>query len=113
MKKKIIVQLNRINIKPLLYIIFCENLLDAYFTLSWINAGVATEANPIMSYLLSLGTHWFLAGKIGAIFLACGILLYCRQIRSAKIVAIVSCFIYLAIIIFHIWGAYDLGLPLF
>jgi hypothetical protein len=113
MKKKIISLLSSVNIKPLLFIIFCENLLDAYFTLSWIDAGVATEANPLMAYLLALGTHWFLIGKIGAITLACGILFYCRQIKSAKIVAIISCFIYLGIIIFHIWGAYDLGLPLF
>ena len=113
MKKKITAFIDTVDIKPLLCVIFFENLLDAYFTLSWIDAGVATEANPLMAYLLSLGVSWFLAGKIGAIALACGILLYCSQIRSAKIVAFISCLIYLAIIIFHVWGAYDLGLPLF
>ena len=113
MKRKVALFLDRTNIKPLLYLIFIANLLDAYFTLGWINTGVATEANPLMAFLLDLGPVWFLSGKIGAVTLACLILLYCKHLRAAKVVLIIANILYLAILGIHLYGIYVLGLPLF
>jgi hypothetical protein len=42
----------------------CLNILDSFCTLAWITYGVATEANPIMSYILDIGDLAFLSCKI-------------------------------------------------
>jgi len=99
-----------LNMATLLRLIFVANLVDAYLTLVWIDAGIATEANPIMDYLLQQGTHWFLAGKIFAITVACFILWRMRNIPSVFIltraIALISALGYTVLIIFHLVGAF-------
>jgi len=95
----------------LLRLVFIANLLDAYFTLVWINAGVATETNPIMDFFLQLGFEWFLAVKITAVFIACVILWRMRNISSVyvttRLVSLLAVFGYAVLIGFHIVGAYN------
>ena len=63
--KKILTRLiDKLNIVPFLCLVFILNLLDAYLTLTWVEAGIATEANPIMANLLNLGEEWFILGKL-------------------------------------------------
>lgn len=50
------------------------NLLDAYFTLKWVMAGQATEANPLMAYALEQGPMWFIVAKIVLVSGGCFIL---------------------------------------
>ena len=45
-------------------ILFSLNWLDAQLTLLWIRAGVATEGNALMAYLLEHGDATFLFGKL-------------------------------------------------
>jgi len=45
-------------------ILFSLNWLDAQLTLLWIRAGVATEGNALMAYLLDHGDATFLFGKL-------------------------------------------------
>ena len=97
----------------LLRLVFVGNLIDAYLTLVWINAGVATEINPIMNFLLQQGSEWFLATKITAVFIACLILWRMRNIRSVyvatRLVALLSVLGYAVLIGFHIVGGYNVG----
>ena len=99
-----------LNMASLLRLVFVANLIDAYLTLVWIDAGIATEANPIMDYLLQQGTVWFLTGKILAISIACFILWRMRNIPSVFIVtrsiALISALGYTVLIIFHLVGAF-------
>ena len=112
MKEKLLSFIDQIDIRPLLCIIFIANLLDAYLTLEWIEMGIATEANPIMAWLLEKGSGWFLTGKISAIIGACLILFHLKHLRAAKIVALASCVLYLSIVVLHILGVMEVGLPL-
>jgi hypothetical protein len=50
------------------------NLFDATFTLLWVSSGLATEANPIMAYVLGIGPGAFLFTKLGVVTLAVGLL---------------------------------------
>lgn len=50
------------------------NLLDAYFTLKWVMAGQATEANPLMEYALEQGPEWFILAKVILVTGGCFIL---------------------------------------
>ena len=100
-----------LKMSSLLRLIFIANLLDAYLTLVWINAGVATESNPIMNFLLQQGNEWFLTVKITAVFIACLILWYMRNIDSvylaSRVVALFAVLGYAALIGFHIVGGYN------
>lgn len=113
MKEKILAIFDKIDIRYLLCLVFIANLVDAYLTLTWVELGVATEANPIMAFLLDLGQEWFLIGKIVSISAACLILYHLRELRASKVVAILSCVLYLGIIVIHILGSRDVGMPLF
>lgn len=110
MKRKITALIDRVDIRSLLCVVFIANIIDAYLTLTWIEAGVATEANPIMAELLHLGTHWFWIGKVGTVTFACLFLWICRHVRASKLVAFVSCIVYITVIGIHAKGAYDLNL---
>ena len=90
--------------------IFIANILDAGLTITWINAGIAVEANPIMNYLLGFGVMWFYIVKIAIVTIACIILWVLKDAKMAKLVALICCAVYFAIIIFHIVGAYNAGL---
>ena len=111
MKKILTRFIDKLNIVPFLCLVFILNLLDAHLTLTWVEAGIATEANPIMANLINLGGEWFMIGKIGAVSLACFFLYYCKHIRASKIVALISCVLYLIILGIHIHGVHDLGIP--
>ena len=97
----------------LLRLIFIANLVDAYLTLMWIDAGVAIESNPIMDYLLQQGTEWFLIVKILAVSIACLILWRMRNISSVYIatrfVSLLAVLGYSALIVFHIVGGFNTG----
>ena len=97
----------------LLRLIFITNLIDAYLTLLWIDAGVAVEANPIMDFWLQQGTEWFLIVKIGAISIACLILWHMRNIDSVyvatRLVSLLAVLGYAALIVFHIVGGFSTG----
>ena len=43
------------------------NLLDGIFTVAAVQAGAATEANPLMQLPLALGSVWFILAKTGLV----------------------------------------------
>ena len=45
-------------------LLFLLNWLDAQLTILWVRAGVATEGNGLMAYLLDLGNAPFLLTKL-------------------------------------------------
>lgn len=113
MKKRVLASIDRFDIKLPLLLVFIANILDAVLTIAWLDLGVATEANPIMANLLEFGYIWFLVGKIGAVTIASIFLFICAHKRSAKVVALIACFIYGYVLGIHAKGAYDLNLLTF
>ena len=112
MRTRLINICNSLKMSVLLRLVFIANLLDAYLTLVWVNAGVAAEINPIMNFFLQLGPEWFLAVKITAVFVACVILWRIRNISSVyvatRLVALLAVLGYATLIGFHIVGAYNI-----
>ena len=101
---------NKLNVSFLLFGIFVSNILDATLTLMWIDAGIASEANPIMNYLLQMGDLWFFAGKILTVTASCLILFHLRHLKLTKIVSLFACCVYIAIVTFHIIGSQNAGI---
>lgn len=64
------------------------NLADALFTLGWVEAGLATEANPVMAGALNLGPGLFILSKVLLVGFA-AILLYRNRGTAAARFALV------------------------
>jgi len=81
--------------------IILMNLVDAMFTIVWVDLGAATEANPLMSVLLGLGTVPFALGKVLLVSLGC-VILWRYQHRPLAIIALFLIFImYYAVMVQH------------
>lgn len=78
------------------------NLGDAIFTLWWIHAGLATEANTFMRDLVDRGALPFVLGKIvlvsfGAVFL------WLRRAHALAVIAIfISFLMYYLVLLYHL-----------
>jgi|GEM_PF-3009670 len=71
-----------------LRILVMLNLFDALATLFWVEAGLATEANPVMAQALDSGPALFILSKVALVSLAVGLLWRLRAERFARIAAI-------------------------
>ena len=68
----------------LLVLILVLNLMDAFFTLQWVQRGGA-EANPFMAYMLELGDGFFLAQKCFVVGIWLIILTVHKNFRLAQV----------------------------
>ena len=78
------------------------NLLDAIFTLQFVSAGVATEANPLMDYLLSHNPLLFMVGKLALVSVGILLLWHLRTKRLAIAGIVTSLAIYTLIVAYHV-----------
>ena len=86
----------------LIGMLFILNAIDAVATVTWVSAGVATEANPLMAHLLELHPVVFVATKLTLVGL-CSYLLWQhwdRWLSVAATIFLVS--IYYALIAYHL-----------
>ena len=78
------------------------NLLDAVFTLIWVFAGLAKEANPLLRELVHESPVAFAAAKLAVVGLA-SLLLWRLRERPLAVVAIFLAFLaYYALLLAHI-----------
>lgn len=78
------------------------NLLDALFTLTWVGAGLATEANPFMQELVHAHPVAFVSVKVALVGLA-SLLFWRLRHRPLAVVAIFLCFlVYYALLLVHV-----------
>jgi hypothetical protein len=78
------------------------NLLDAIFTLIWIYAGLAREANPLLAELIINHPVLFAAAKIGLVTLA-SLFLWRLRYRPLAVVGIFIAFlVYYFLLLYHI-----------
>ena len=86
--------------------IFFLSILDAIFTLLWIDTGLAVEANPLLSGLVESGSFPFIATKVFLTLLGCGILFKIKDESLHARRAIVGLlFLYVMITLYHFFGA--------
>ena len=78
------------------------NLLDALFTLLWVRAGLAEEANSLMRQLVHEHAIGFVAVKLGLVSLG-SLLLWQRRHHASAVIAIFVAFLaYYAVLLHHI-----------
>ena len=78
------------------------NLLDALFTLVWVRAGLAREANPLVDQLVNENAVGFVLVKLGLVGLGSWLLWQRRQ-RPFAVIAIVADFLaYYFVLLYHL-----------
>ena len=78
------------------------NLLDAVFTLVWVRAGLAREANALMRDLVNENAVLFVVVKLGLVSLG-SLVLWQRRTHAAAVVAIFVVFlVYYLILLYHL-----------
>ncbi len=83
-------------------VVLLLNLLDAIFTLFWVGAGLAKEANPLLQELLREYPVAFAVAKLSLVGLGSLLLWWHRQ-RSLAVVGIFVAFlVYYAILLHHL-----------
>ena len=82
--------------------ILVMNLLDAVFTLIWVEGGIAEELNPIMVEALSLGPAMFMFLKLTLVSLAVWLLWNRRQKKVARILVPPLALVYCSVVGIHL-----------
>ena len=78
------------------------NFLDAVFTLYWVEAGLATELNPIMAEALYMGPWVFVLVKLGLVSLAISLLWIRRDNKIAQMLVPPLTLIYCCVVSVHL-----------
>jgi hypothetical protein len=86
----------------MIILIFLMNIIDLCFTLYWINIEVATEANPLLNFLLTLGLGYFISFKILISSIGLIILNKYKYLALAKQGIYLTFGYYLVLIIYHL-----------
>jgi hypothetical protein len=86
----------------LIGMLFVLNAFDAVATVTWVSAGLATEANPLMDHLLELHPVVFVATKLTLVGL-CSYLLWRHCDRWLSVAAtVVLVGVYYALFAYHL-----------
>lgn len=78
------------------------NLLDGVLTLAAVQAGAASEANPLMELPLSLGSVWFIAAKTGLVSAGVLMLWRARQRLLAHAGLVALTLVYAGVVAYHL-----------
>jgi Domain of unknown function (DUF5658) len=78
------------------------NILDALFTLIYVDSGVATEANPVMRALLAVGPSAFLLAKISVVSASVYLLWRYRHHRLAVVGLFGGAAAYTLLVAYHL-----------
>lgn len=84
------------------------NLLDAMWTLTYLEVGVADEANPLMARALHHGPVGFMLVKLALVSLSVLLLWRLRDRRSAVLALYSGAMAYAAIVAYHVVHAHHL-----
>ena len=78
------------------------NLLDAVFTLFWVGAGLASEANPFLHELVHGHPLTFVTAKLALVGLASLLFWRLRQRPLAVIAIFIAFLVYYALLLVHV-----------
>lgn len=78
------------------------NLIDAVLTLLWVQAGFATEANPVLGQIVKEHAFLFVMSKLVLVFLGSWMLWRHRH-RPLAVMGIFAAFmVYYAVLVYHL-----------
>lgn len=89
------------------------NLIDAIFTLFYLEIGIAYEANPFMNYFYSSGPLFFMMAKIILLMGGCYILSRYLKYDYAKFFITLSFVLYYMLVIYHVVSFHTIGYDFF
>ena len=84
------------------------NLMDALWTLAFVEAGVAEESNPLMERALAFGPVGFVIAKLALVSLSVLLLWRLRERRAAGIALCSGAMTYVHIVCYHLSNAHQL-----
>lgn len=82
------------------------NLLDAVFTLSFVQAGLAEEANPLMESALAVSPVLFMLAKLSLVSLGVALLWRMRGHRVAAFGILGAAIVYFLVVAYHLRGVH-------
>ena len=85
-------------------ILILLNLIDAFFTLRFNELQLATEANPLMDYLLQIDPRLFFIIKFSLVSLSALFMYSCRHVSLARHALLASVLVYGIVNVIHIYG---------
>lgn len=88
----------------LLASIFIFNVLDVLATISWLQMGLAMEANPAMDTLIGIHPALFAAVKLALVGLGLTLLSMYRELRAVRFATYGLFMLYTLLICYHIAG---------
>lgn len=83
-------------------VLLVANLLDAIFTLAFLQLGVAAEANPLMRWAYEGSPLSFVAAKIALVELGVGLLWLHRRAAAARFALHASAALYVGVVGYHV-----------
>lgn len=86
----------------MLGLVIVLNVLDALFTVFWVEARLATEANPLMAVLLESSPVLFVLGKSALVGAGCVLLWGYRHTRMAFVATAGVSLLYLFLFCYHL-----------
>lgn len=89
------------------------NLLDAIFTLLWVRAGLAREANLMLDKLVNEHALAFFAVKLGLVGMGSWLLWSRRENPTAVVSIFIAFLVYYLVLLFHLQYAATLVRSLF
>lgn len=84
-----------------LILLMLFNVIDAFYTLMWIHAGLAVEANPLMNVALGMGPWAFVIIKMTMVTLGIILLWRFREVKFARVTVVVPAVFYAAVVGTH------------
>jgi len=86
------------------------NLADAVFTILWVHAGLAREANTLMDELVSEHEVLFVVVKLGLVSLGSWLLWHWRDRPAAVVGLFLAFLVYYGLLLWHVaYGSLLLG----
>ena len=88
------------NVIRCLFLLFLLNLIDICVTATLVPAGLATEVNPLMEYVLNFGVIPFILVKLTAVFFVLYVFWTHRTHILTKIGLFLSLFAYFTLVLY-------------
>ncbi len=89
-------------LKLIIGFILVLNVFDAAFTLYWVNAGLAKEANVLLRYLVEHSPLLFIAVKFALVLAGVIVLWRYRYNRFAVVGIFIAFLVYYSLLLYHI-----------
>jgi hypothetical protein len=92
----------RVSASPAVVVLLVGNLLDAVFTLTLLQLGLAREVNPLLRWIYEGSPLAFVVGKLAMVQLALLLPLRARLLRSQEMVARSGAALYFMVVLYQL-----------